>query len=92
MNNRAPMLTSLDRALGMSCGDITPAAVQAAADLDPSIGEKIEAVMVLARCLKGADGKALFMTMPPALALAIIRVLEDPNPLDKASKTLMARR
>lgn len=91
MSDGAPQMPSIltpmasqVRANAMSCGGITPDLVEQVAKLDPKVAEKLEAILVLARSLKDGNGKLLFMTLPPALCLAIIRTLEDENPTQKA--------
>jgi hypothetical protein len=78
------MLAVMPREFLLSCGNITPEDVQAAADADPKLAAKIEAAMIVGRSVKDERGLLTGYRLPPSLALAIIRAVEDENPCAKA--------
>lgn len=77
-----------------SCGSITPEQVQAAADNEPGMAEKLEAVLIVGDWVKDERGMLQLFRIPPALALAVIRVVEscgkmpEENPLAVASRIM----
>ena len=63
----------------MCCGRITPDAVQAQADADPKLADKIEAVMMVGMGERDREGRLTILRISPATALAIIQTLESPG-------------
>lgn len=82
------------RGYNWSCGSITPEQVQTAADNEPGIAEKLEAIMIVGGWMKSETGVFMQFSIPPAMALAVIRVVEasgkapEENPLAVASRIM----
>lgn len=76
-----------------TCGGITPEKVQQAADSEPGLAAKLEAVMMLGRGVTDGAGTMLPTQICPALALAVIRVVEAKviTPQEAAYRILMGR-
>ena len=60
---------------GCSCGVITPTEVQEASDGNPPCANMLEAILMLGRGVRDAEGRHLPFDVPPAFALAVIRLL-----------------
>ena len=64
----------------------------AATDLSESEVNKVEAVLIIARAAKDAEGLRFFHSIPVPLAIAIVKVLAAPDPAELAMAQVTTRR
>lgn len=67
-----------------SVGSITPGYVQNVAGADPVLAAKMEAMMMVVRMERDDKGFLLGSVLSPAVALALILVIESTNPIATA--------
>lgn len=72
------------RGFRLSCGPVAAAKVAEVSLKMPTLAARIEAVMMAGSVVRRDDGTLAPITIPPALALAIIHIVLSRDPLETA--------